>query len=288
MQSNLVSIIVPVFNRETTLAECITSILCQTYRNFELLIIDNNSTDRTREIIKEFQKNDPRVVYLFESYKSPAAARNKGISYAKGNIVAMTDSDCVVSKDWISTLIKPIVDDGELAVMGFETDYIQNFWSMNIQKADTRFYTQLVHNSYIAHIDTKNFAYKKKLFTGDVFDKNLRQAEDLDLYLRIRSKVKIKFSISNVVSHRHADTLHSVFQKYFWGGYWTKGVFLKHKDNLGALPPAFESFTVTNMCLTPLWLLHNFFKKPFGEASFDVVSECSWRLGALISLLNKK
>src|SRR5437870_13786471 len=87
-----VSVVVPVFNAQETIRECIQSLLDLNYpkANLELIFVDNASTDRTPEI---------------------AAARNKGILHAAAEIIAFTDSDCVVDRDWLRHLIPPLVQD---------------------------------------------------------------------------------------------------------------------------------------------------------------------------------
>lgn len=118
----MVSAIIPVYNGSRTFSQCLGSVLNQTYSNYEVIVVNNNSTDETERIIKEFAVIDRRVKYIFEGYRSRGAARNAGIQAAGGEIIAMTDADCVVPHDWLSELIKPIVLENETAVMGFEED----------------------------------------------------------------------------------------------------------------------------------------------------------------------
>src|SRR6476619_5819684 len=102
-----VSVVVPVFNAQQTLRECIQSLLNLNYprAKLELVFVDNMSTDRTPEILRQYQQ-DIRI--LHESKKGPAAARNKGILNAAAEIIAFTDSDCVVDPDWLRHLIPPL------------------------------------------------------------------------------------------------------------------------------------------------------------------------------------
>lgn len=89
-----ISVIMPVYNGELFLAASINSILIQTYRDFELIILNDNSTDNTKKIILEFQKKDCRIVYIeFNENKGPASLRNKGIEIANGDFIALNDAD---------------------------------------------------------------------------------------------------------------------------------------------------------------------------------------------------
>ena len=88
----MISIILPTFNNEKTIADSIKSILNQTYRNFELIVINDSSTDKTKQIIKSF--DDKRIIYLENARNlGGASSRNVGIKKAKGGYIAMMDGD---------------------------------------------------------------------------------------------------------------------------------------------------------------------------------------------------
>ena len=92
--SALVSIITPCYNAEKYIAQCIASVQKQTYSNWEMLIVDDCSTDHSVEIIETFQKNDERIKLIRLDLNSGAAiSRNKGIEQAKGNYMAFLDAD---------------------------------------------------------------------------------------------------------------------------------------------------------------------------------------------------
>lgn len=96
MSSPLISVVMPVYNREKYILKTIESLLNQTYRNFELLIVDDGSSDRTKLIIKNIK--DPRIVLIeHNKRKGVAAARNTGYSKAKGKYIAISDSDDINS-----------------------------------------------------------------------------------------------------------------------------------------------------------------------------------------------
>ena len=115
-----ISIIIPIYNREKTLKPCISSILSQSYKNFELILVDNNSTDSTKEIIQEFQKKDKRIISLLEKEQGIGVARNTGEKHAKGKAILMTDSDCILPRDWIREMTLPLLNKECDGVQGFE------------------------------------------------------------------------------------------------------------------------------------------------------------------------
>ena len=87
-----VSVIIPTYNRANLIGRSIQSVLGQTYRDFEVIIIDDNSTDNTGEVVRSFR--DPRIIYIkLSSNSGVSAARNQGIQMAKGTYIAFQDSD---------------------------------------------------------------------------------------------------------------------------------------------------------------------------------------------------
>ncbi|MCO7175207.1 glycosyltransferase family 2 protein [Sporolactobacillus kofuensis] len=85
-----ISIIIPTYNREAFIAEAIDRVLAQEYKNFELIIVDDGSTDHTKEIVHQY---GGKVRYLYQPNLGPSASRNLGIQHAKGKYIAFCDSD---------------------------------------------------------------------------------------------------------------------------------------------------------------------------------------------------
>lgn len=97
---DLVSVIMPAYNCEKYIADAIESVLKQTYSNFELIVIDDGSKDRTLEIIREYSNKDPRVKALQnEKNSGVSSTRNRGISLAEGEWIAFLDSDDIWIED---------------------------------------------------------------------------------------------------------------------------------------------------------------------------------------------
>lgn len=93
MTSDLVSIITPCYNGEKYVAQTIRSVLAQTYENWQMLIVDDGSSDRSAEIIREFARSDSRIRLLQQENAGSAAARNAGIRAAQGRYLALLDAD---------------------------------------------------------------------------------------------------------------------------------------------------------------------------------------------------
>lgn len=101
----LISIIIPVYNKEKLLNECIKSVVYQEYRDIEIIIINDGSTDNSSKIIKDWLKQDTRIKYINQTNKGVAAARNKGISIANGEYIFFLDADDYLEKDALQKLV---------------------------------------------------------------------------------------------------------------------------------------------------------------------------------------
>ena len=91
--SDMISIIIPAYNAADYLAQTIESVLNQTYSDFELILIDDGSTDRTREIIKDYQCEDARIKYFYKENGGVSKAQISGLQKATGDFVSFLDSD---------------------------------------------------------------------------------------------------------------------------------------------------------------------------------------------------
>ncbi|WP_294561629.1 glycosyltransferase family A protein [uncultured Traorella sp.] len=135
-----VSIIIPVYNSEQYLARCIESILCQSYQNFEIILINDGSTDHSEDIIKSYITRFPeKFKYEFQKNSGAPVARNKGIDIAHGDYITFVDSDDYLDADFLISLIK-YNEDKDVIISGYKkTDgekmlYVKkpkiNYWSL--------------------------------------------------------------------------------------------------------------------------------------------------------------
>ncbi len=104
----LVSIIVPAYNAEDYLEECLNSIVDQTYKKLEIIVVDDGSTDRSTEICDEYSIRDSRVRVLHQKNAGVAAARREGVLYAQGNYICFADADDKMGNRMIEELVKNI------------------------------------------------------------------------------------------------------------------------------------------------------------------------------------
>ena len=107
--NNLISVIVPVYNVELYLAECINSILKQSFSNFELLLIDDGSTDHSSLICQEYVLKDSRIKYYKKSNGGLSDARNYGIKKSIGKYITFIDSDDYIDENYLKILFDSLI-----------------------------------------------------------------------------------------------------------------------------------------------------------------------------------
>ncbi|MCL5771476.1 MAG: glycosyltransferase family 2 protein [Actinobacteria bacterium] len=112
-ENPLVTIVIPAFNEEKFVDKTLQSILIQDYKNFELIVVDNNSTDNTSKIAEDFGAK-----VIFEPSQGVGFARQKGFMEAKGKIIATTDADTILPSNWVSRIVEEFEKDKELVAFG--------------------------------------------------------------------------------------------------------------------------------------------------------------------------
>lgn len=117
MYTPTISVIVPVFNVEQYLNECIDSILKQSFQDFELILIDDGSTDQSGKICDAYVKKDPRVIVLHRANGGLSAARNTGIEIASGNYLFFVDSDDLIAPDSLERMMRVMSRENTSIVM---------------------------------------------------------------------------------------------------------------------------------------------------------------------------
>lgn len=118
-----ISIIVPIYNVEKYISECIKSILNQTYKNFELILVDDGSSDNSGRICQYYEKSDKRIVYIIKDNGGVSSARNLGLKYAKGEYISFVDADDCLKESFLEELIK--YNEYDLIIGGYKEYYNQ-------------------------------------------------------------------------------------------------------------------------------------------------------------------
>lgn len=276
----LVSVLICVYNGEKTLAMCLDSVFKQTYPQYEVIIVDNHSTDQTRMIIFRYQRLYPHIRYVFEPRVSLGAARAAGLAAIRGDIVAVTDADCIVPSEWLENLTLRIRRGEESAVMGPAYDLSGTYWSRQIQKAETAFIQRQLVGGYLQTLDIKNFAIISTILKDVGFDPDAGFFEDIILYIRLRPRVKIRFVPDVPVGHFHRRSLAGVLRMNFIRAYWTYRAYRRLRSEVSRMDTVlWESISLTNLALFPFWVVLNFLTKPWSYAFYLLVADTAWRCG---------
>ena len=108
---SLISVIIPVYNTESYIGVCLKSLVKQTYTHFEVLMIDDGSTDNSGKICQEYTESDSRFHYYRKENGGASSARNLGIEYSRGDYLTFVDSDDWVEEDYLEVLYNSIIDE---------------------------------------------------------------------------------------------------------------------------------------------------------------------------------
>ena len=133
-----ISIIVPVYNCEKYIEKCINSILNQTFKDLELILIDDGSSDKSGEICEEFKQKDSRVKVIHEKNSGVSIARNVGINIAKGKFIGFVDSDDYLSSDMYEFLYENLKNSSaDISVCGIMNCFLKRLPNGDIKEEQT-------------------------------------------------------------------------------------------------------------------------------------------------------
>ncbi len=189
-----VSVLLTVRNVEKYISNCLTALLNQTFNDFEIIIIDDESSDNTKKLIEKFTDN--RIRYIRnKKWLGLSQSRNKCLELANGNYFFFTDGDCAVSKNWISEGLKYLKNTNNIGIEG-KTYYVSKEYKST--RSD-----DVVENKKGGLFMTCNIAYNKRVFKiiGG-FDERLTFHEDRDLAFRALKHGKIVFNPEMIVYHQ--------------------------------------------------------------------------------------
>ena len=186
----VVSIVLPVYNSEKYLEETIKSILNQSYENFELLIIDDKSTDLSFEIANGFEEKDNRVKFIrLQENGGAAFARNTGMNWAKGKIIVFIDSDDVMLPNRLKKTVE-VFDSRPGIDIVFSNSILIDGEGEELGR-DYYFPPYLINDNILLHELKRNYLLGTTLSIRDSiakeysFDIDLRTAEDYDFFLKL-------------------------------------------------------------------------------------------------------
>jgi len=218
-----ISVIIPVYNGAKTIEDCLTSVLRAPPLAKKTIVVDNNSNDNTRKIVRRFKN----VKLLIEKKRGPAAARNKGLKETNCEIAIFVDADVIVKRNTFIDLLKHIRARSIAGVGGIAESYDRHN-SISLSQ-DIRLFGNSVFDTKVKkvnHIPTMIVAYRTKIIKelGYFNEDYYPSGEDVDLNYRIRkAKYTLLISPLSRVYHNHPISIKGLINKWFhYGVGWAK------------------------------------------------------------------
>lgn len=181
----LVSIIIPIYNVEKYIEKCLNSVINQTYNNIEIILIDDGSEDKSKQICDDYAKTDTRIKVIHKKNEGVSKARNIGIDISKGEFITFIDSDDYIDKNYIEELYNLCVrTNSDIVICGVkDEDYNGNI--VNVSNEMTKelnkreMLKELLNEKYFFSVCWAKI-YKKEVIENIRFNENMKIAEDLD------------------------------------------------------------------------------------------------------------
>ena len=222
----LVSVIVPVYNVENYLDECVMSIVHQTYRNLEIILVDDGSTDRSGEMCDGY--TDTRIKVVHQENKGQASARNTGLEIKTGELLLFIDSDDVISPVMVETMVECLEQTGSSIVC---CDYTRKYGRLQQKKggivkvfdqyeAISHMYDDKAYNTY-----TWNKLFKSQIMENIRFPDGKRMYEEVEtVYQALKKSDKVAYVLSALYYYRkrRGSLVNSMDPKH--AGYWIKSL----------------------------------------------------------------
>lgn len=248
-----VSIIIPIYNVERYLRQCLDSITKQSYKNLEIILINDGSTDLSGEICEEYAQKDKRIHIIHQKNAGAANAKNAGLDYATGEYIAFVDSDDFVDLDWINEMIYTMEQENvDIVECDFDKVYInRNEKGNDISYKPEIYSAEEYMGQYLDNWTCSLFwnkIFKSELIQEIRFRKERRCIDDEFFTYKVITKAKtiyryesclyhyrqrISSAVSSVNNHKQKtdDALEVLIERYEWvKKYFPKLVkkYLKH------------------------------------------------------------
>lgn len=197
------SIIIPLYNKEKCISATIKSVLAQTYKDFELLVVDDGSTDGSADIAKSF--NDERIRYIRKENGGVSSARNRGVVEAIGDWILFLDADDTLDNNCLSTLCKPLTENNEIEISAARFHVSKD----GKKKISSRFcFTGIIPHNYKwmflnrYSLRTGCCIIRKEILVRTQFDENLNRFEDMKCILEWIRNTNIYLSDASVMTYQ--------------------------------------------------------------------------------------
>lgn len=187
-----VSVVIPTFNRASLVLEAVESVFRQTFKDYELIVVDDGSTDGTQEILRPYET---RLGYLFQENRGVSAARNAGIERARGRWVAFLDSDDLWLSEKLEKQMTFLARHPDALIVQTGEVWIRKGQKVNPRKKHQKFSGDIFAPSLkLCLVSPSAVVIRKDLFEEvGLFDETMPACEDYDLWLRIAARRPVFF-----------------------------------------------------------------------------------------------
>lgn len=217
MENPLISVIIPVYNVSGYLKQCLDSVIAQTYRNLEIILVDDGSTDGSGKICDEYAKQDKRIRVFHKENGGVSSARNTGLDQAGADYLCFVDADDVILSDYVMYLYKLLtIYQADLSICGYVKLVNINEYK-DREKEYIRVYDkQAALKDMMYKHDITGYSclklYKKELLNDIYYDEELKVAEDFDFvykYLLNTEKAVVGSKILYIYRQHEESCMHS-------------------------------------------------------------------------------
>ena len=214
IEPSKVSVVVPTYNRAYRLEETLRSVVNQTYQDFELIVVDDGSTDDTSKVMQSF----PGAQYIFmEENSGVSSARNKGLAHAKGRYICFLDSDDLWDEKKLQVQVQWMEENPDCQVCYTDEVWIRGGVRVNSKNKHRKYSGDIFRYCLPLCIVSPSSAMLRGVIFDDIgnFDESLPVCEDYDLWLRIAMKYTFHFIEKPLIIKQggHADQL----SRKYWG-----------------------------------------------------------------------
>ncbi|MDR1057650.1 MAG: glycosyltransferase [Coxiellaceae bacterium] len=189
----LISVIIPIYNADKYLIQCLDSVLNQTYSNIEVIVVNDGSTDKTGDICSKYEKKDSRISVIHKQKGGAAAARNAGLDIARGTFIGFVDSDDYIEPNFYQTLYEMIkLSNSDVSMVSY--NQIKNKLSIPWANSNEIYLLEREEAIIQLLLDKKiqnyvwNKLYKREIFIGIRFPQSVIY-DDINIMYRIMNKI---------------------------------------------------------------------------------------------------
>lgn len=216
-----ISVVIPVYNVENYLRECMDSVIGQSHKNLEIICVNDGSTDSSLQILKDYQNKDDRIKIIDQKNKGVSSARNMGIKIAKGEYITFVDPDDILSLNAYETALNKIKSNVDILVWGYKAFPNAGGWWLKAGQSSNKVYNDKIVDAFFngesASVVVWNKFYRNKMLKENNlnFNEALKTSEDVEFNMLsfVRAK-KIQFINDRLYNYRikRKDSLTDIYK----------------------------------------------------------------------------